>query len=209
MGQIPYKQSMKKLNCAPINTIKSKKTVWSQFEKFCADRSYDVITEAVPVENMNDILLDWAFNMRKCDGTYYKELVVKQMWNSVAKQIQDTYYEKFQAKIKPFTDIAFKTSRNARDSHRKKLQLNPDLRKMSAVAFTESEIQQMINLYDENTPEGLQQKFYHVAAHELAWRGGESTYCLITYFKEEQDNKGFCTGRIEYNPIISKTGQGG
>lgn len=193
----------------PINTVRSKKSVWAQFEKFCGNRSYDVTNQALSVIELADILKDWGYNMRKADGSHYKEVVVKQMWNSVAKQIQVMYFNKFNTTIDPFGDVAFKGARNARDTLRKKLQQQPEFRKSSAALFTNMEVYQMINIYDENTPDGLQKKFYHIAAHELAWRGGEATSCLINYFKEEYNNMGVQTGRIEYNPIISKTAQGG
>lgn len=195
--------------CRPINTVRSKNSVWTQFQNFCGERSYDVSSKALSVEKLDEILLDWGYNMRKADGTHYKELVVKLMWNSVAKQIQEMYFKTFNVTIEPFTGIAFKAARAARDSLRKKLQLVPEFRKTSAAALTNSEIQKMINIYDENTPDGLLKKFYHIAAHELAWRGGEATFCLVKYFREELDNQGVLTGRIEYNPIISKTAQGG
>ncbi|KAJ3648545.1 hypothetical protein Zmor_020340 [Zophobas morio] len=65
------------------------------------------------------------------------------------------------------------------------------------------------NLYLEENPDGLQKKFFFLASYELAWRGGEATNCLIKHFKYETDNNGKRTGRIEYNPIFSKTAQGG
>lgn len=193
----------------PINTVRSKNSVWKQFDKFCKERKYDVETEPLASEKINDILKDWGFNMKKTDGIDYKELVVKQMWNSVAKQIQELYFKKFQIKIDPFQDIAFADARSARDSRRRKLQLLPQFRKISSAALSKSEVHEMITLHDENTPNGLQKKFFHLAAHELAWRGGEATNCLVSFFKEEYDNKGAHTGRIEYNPVISKTAQGG
>lgn len=67
----------------------------------------------------------------------------------------------------------------------------------------------MMNLWDENTPNGLQKKFFHIAAFELAWRGGEAAQCKIHYFKTEKNNDGTSTGRLEYNSIFSKTAQGG
>ena len=193
----------------PINTTRSKKSVWSQFQNFCGERKYDVTSNALGVEKLNEILKDWGFNMRKADGTNYKETVVKQMWNSVAKQIQEIYYEKFGVKIDPFGDVAFKTARCARNSLRKKLQLVPEKRRISSASLSKSEVSDIINLYDENIPDGLQKKFYHIAAHELAWRGGEGVNCMVHFFREEYDNKGAFTGRVEYNPIISKTAQGG
>jgi hypothetical protein len=61
------------------------------------------------------------------------------------------------------------------------------------------EIEQMIAPWDENTPNGLQRKFYHTASCELAWRGGEVTKALVQNFTEEIDHYGNKTGRIEYN----------
>ena len=66
----------------------------------------------------------------------------------------------------------------------------------------------MTLLWDENTPEGLLKKFFHVVAYELAWRGGEAASCKTYYFKKETFNNGEITGRIEYNPVFSKTCQG-
>lgn len=209
-GQVSLQNINEDINkCIPINTVRSKNSVWTQFRNFCGERSYDISSKALSVEKLGEILMDWGYNMRKADGTHYKELVVKLMWNSVAKQIQEMYYNTFNIKIEPFTDIAFKAARAARDSQRRNLQLQPEFRKTSAAALTKSEIHQMINIYDENTPDGLMKKFYHIAAHELAWRGGEATSCLVAHFREEFDNQGVLTGRIEYNPIISKTAQGG
>jgi hypothetical protein len=160
-------------------------------------------------EVLSTVLKDWGQNMRKKDGGEYKEAVVKVMWNSVAKQIQQSYFEKFQLKINPFFDILFKSARDSRDCKRKSLQMNPNYRTSSSATFTEEEVGRILSLYDENTPDGLQKLFYHIVAHEMAWRGGEGSACLTTYFKEEFDNTGQATGRIEYNPIISKTAQGG
>ncbi|XP_063907795.1 uncharacterized protein LOC135125937 [Zophobas morio] len=51
--------------------------------------------------------------------------------------------------------------------------------------------------------------FFYVAGLELAWRGCEGVNVTIKHFKEESDNCGLPTGRIEYNCIFSKTAQGG
>ena len=48
---------------------------------------------------------------------------------------------------------------------------------------------EIAKIYDENTPDGLQRKFYQVAAFELAWRG-EVAGCLVEHFKEETQNDG-------------------
>ncbi|KAF5297219.1 hypothetical protein FQR65_LT10035 [Abscondita terminalis] len=44
---------------------------------------------------------------------------------------------------------------------------------------------------------------------ELAWRGNEGAYSKTDFFKIETSNFGKPTGRIEYNPLFSKTAQGG
>ena len=67
----------------------------------------------------------------------------------------------------------------------------------------------MINHWDEDTPSGLHKKIYLIAAKELARRGGKGAHCLLHYFKPEVDSSGNLTGRYEYNPIFSKTRQGG
>jgi hypothetical protein len=155
------------------------------------------------------ILKDWAFNMRKKNGNEYKESVVKIMWNSTAKQLQEMYYRKFNMKFDPFTDIEFSSSRAARDAKRRDLQTNPTKRKHSSASLTTEELSKMIEIWDENTPNGLQRKLFHIVGYELAWRGGEASTCCIQHFIEEKDKNGARTGRVEYNPVFSKTSQGG
>lgn len=67
----------------------------------------------------------------------------------------------------------------------------------------------MINIWDEETPEGLQKKLFMIISVELAWRGGEGSMALIHHFREEKKNDGESAGRIQYNPIFTKTTQGG
>lgn len=52
-------------------------------------------------------------------------------------------------------------------------------------------------------------KIFYIAFHELAWKGGEGAAAKVEYFAKELDNKNNFTGRIEYNPIFTKTAQGG
>ncbi|KAF5308009.1 hypothetical protein FQR65_LT06577 [Abscondita terminalis] len=91
--------------------------------------------------------------------------------------------------------------RNARNSKRRELQMLPDKTKVSASP--------MIEAWDENTPEGLQIKFFLIAAVKLAWRGNEGASCLTHYFQKETGNDDTSTGRIQYNHIFTKTTQGG
>ncbi|XP_045479416.1 uncharacterized protein LOC123684273 [Harmonia axyridis] len=147
--------------------------------------------------------------MKKENGENYKELVVKTMWNTVAKKMQEMYFVKWKIIFDPFKDIIFKSSREARNAKRRNLQTCANKRKCSSASLKLDEYYAMVSLWDENTPAGLQRKFYHIASVELAWRGGEAVNCKVHYFKEEVDNSGIKTGRVEYNPLFNKTAQGG
>ncbi|KAF5290970.1 hypothetical protein FQR65_LT11488 [Abscondita terminalis] len=194
--------------CLPANTIATQSSIWRQFSTFCDAKGYKFEPDT-SLETLNVILQDWAFNMRKCNGEDYKEAVVKTIWNTTAKMLQSKYYKEFNVIFNPFTDIQFNSSRAARNAKRKILQAQPEKRKSSASALNKSEVFAMARLYDENQPEGLQRKLYHILAFELAWRGGEAAYCKTTFFVSEIENNGKLTGRIEYNPLFSKTRQGG
>ena len=194
-------------NLTPRNTKKNKESVWKQFIEFCTEKSYDI--ENSSIEQLANILEDYAFNMKKRDGGDYKESVVKLMWNVTAKQLQEMMFTKFKIKFNPFSDIEFTEARSARDAKRRKLQTDPSKRKASSAALSNEEYNSILNMWDEDTPEGLQRKFFHVSSRELAWRGGEGCSASVKYFVEEKDSKGGFTGRIEYNPLFSKTTQGG
>ncbi|KAJ3661198.1 hypothetical protein Zmor_005606 [Zophobas morio] len=140
------------------------------------------LMETLPTEKLAFILKDWGYNMKKVDGNDYKEAVIKTMWNG---------------------------SRNARDAKRRNLQIQPEKRKTSSSILTLEEYNKILKIYNEDTPDGLQKMFFYVAGLELAWRGCEGVNVTIKHFKEESDNCGLPTGRIEYNCIFSKTAQGG
>jgi hypothetical protein len=92
------------------------------------------------------------------------------------------------------------------------LQADVSKRKVSSAALIIlKEYLKMVKLWDEETPHGLQHKFFLIVARELAWRGNEAANCLVSFFREEQERNNFgdLTGRLEYNPILSKTHQGG
>lgn len=131
------------------------------------------------------------------------------MWNSTAKQLQEMCFAKFQLKFNPFSDVEFTAARAARDAKRRSLQKDPTKRKVSAVALTNEEYKTIIEMWDDNEPVGLQRKFFHVISRELAWRGGEGIMAKIEHFAKEIDHQGNFTGRIEYNPVFTKTTQGG
>lgn len=126
-----------------------------------------------------------------------------------AKQLQKLYFENFGIKFDPFADMDFKQSREARDARRRTLQKLPEKRKCSSAVLTDDEYKKMVSVFDEETPEGLQKKFYCIASYELAWRGGEAAAAQLDYFHEELNNSGMWSGRIEYNTVFSKTAQGG
>lgn len=46
-------------------------------------------------------------------------------------------------------------------------------------------------------------------SYELAFRGGEAANCSMDFFKEEIYHDVSASNRIEYNPVFSKTCQGG
>lgn len=192
----------------PKNTINSKKYTWKTFIDFCNTRKYELDGNRT-IEELALILKDWAVNMKKRDGTDFKEATIKTMWNVTSKLLQEKYYNEYNIMIDPFNSVAFKQARNARDAARKNLQIDPTKRKTSSVPLSSTEMNKIINFWDENTPLGLLRKFYHIAAVELAWRGGEAVACLVEYFHIEKNNDGSPTNRVEYNPVFSKTCQGG
>lgn len=190
------------------NTKRSQNSVWLQFQRFCQERKFN-LEEPAEISQLNLIMKDYGHNMKKLDGSDYKESVVKTIWNTTAKLLTEKYFKEFKIKIDPFSGMDFKDARASRDSKRKELQAQAEKRKVSSVALTDLEYVKMINSWDENTPSGLQLKFFLIAARELAWRGGEGAACLTHHFKKELDNSGRPTSRFEYNSIFSKTCQGG
>uniref|UniRef100_T1IRV1 DUF3504 domain-containing protein n=1 Tax=Strigamia maritima TaxID=126957 RepID=T1IRV1_STRMM len=191
----------------PRNTKRNKEMVWNQFTLFCESKGYN-LTKDVSIEQLNDILTNWACNMKKRNGEEYKESVVKMMWNLTAKLMQEKYFNEYKIVFNPFTDIEFSKARNARDTKRLILRRDPEKRKSRVTSFTAEERQKIIHIWDENTPNGLQKKFFNIAATELAWRCGEGASVTVNVFDPEKDNEGNFTGRIKYNPGL-KIGQSG
>ena len=85
-------------------------------------------------DTLANILKDWAFNMRKADGTDYKESVIKSMWNVTANMIREQFHRKYGISINPFTDQEFREARLAKDTKRKELQRIPEYRKRKSDA---------------------------------------------------------------------------
>lgn len=192
----------------PANTEKSKKSIWAQFTGFCTEKKY-VLDATTSDETLADILKDWAFNMKRNNGEDYKEAVVKTMWNQTAKLLKDKYFAEFKREVDPFSSPVFQEARNAKNAKRRLLQADPQKRMQSATALEKTDIDEMVKIHDEDTPDGLQKKLFLIISVELAWRGGEGASAMVYHFKEETGNDGKPTGRIEYNPIFTKTTQGG
>lgn len=195
-------------NIKPLNTVRSETYIWRQFMEFCDVRKYTLV-EGHTEEDLANILQDWAYNMRKKNGTEYKEAVVKTIWNVSAKLLEKYYFEQYNRTINPFVGNIFSKARVAKNTKRKELQRLPEKQKQSAAALTIPEIETIARSYNEDTSEGLQKKFFQIVAAELAWRGNEASSCMVEYFQEETNNDGSCTGRIKYNPLFSKTTPGG
>lgn len=98
--------SLEILKSIPKNTKHSKTSIWKQFTAFCKEKEYELLQDT-PTEVLSNILKDWAFNMKKRNGEDYKEYVVKTMWNSTAKMLQEKYYQEFGIIIEPFNDIIY------------------------------------------------------------------------------------------------------
>ena len=83
-----------------------------------------------------------------------------------------------------YKDVIFASARIVHDTKRKKLQVNPEKRKTSLSSLMLEELNKIGDLWNLNTPSGLQRKFYHIASYELEWRGGEAVNCLTGYFSK-------------------------
>lgn len=192
----------------PKNTASNHDYIWRQFMCFCKEKGH-VLDENTNVSKLADILKYWAFNMKKQNGEDYKDYTVKTIWNVTAKLLMNKYHRDYNIIFNPFSDIQFKSSRDAKNAKRKQLQQEPEKRKQSSVFLKHDEFIKIVETCDEETPDGLQKKMFFVLSYELVWRGGEGPRCLTNYLKEELDHAGQKTGRIEYNPLFTKTTQGG
>lgn len=202
-GDVPNEEINQEVkNSVPSNTVKTHNSIWKQFMSFCSEKKY-VIDKNTTVSTLNLILKNWAWNMRKVNGVEYKEHCVKRMWNIVATKLQETFFVDYNTVFDPFHDIEFKTSRDARNAKRRTLQKQEDKRKTSSTSLKLDEYHKMVSLWDENTPSGLQRKFYLIASMELAWRGGEAFNCMMHYLKPEIDNDGIKTGTYVFLLIFS------
>ena len=77
------------------------------------------------------------------------------------------------------------------DGIRKELQADTTKLTVNATPLTQVEAKQTIELWNEDTPEGLNRKLHAVITKTLGWRGGESAMCTVDMFQEEKTNSGF------------------
>lgn len=182
-------------NNSPDNTDSAKMYIWSQFNMFCASRNY-VLDGPRPYLNSEllKILRDWTSNITRADGTLYKHDYLKLFWNTITENIKELYYNKYGIILNPITQLAFEFPRKLKKSTDKRVLTNTECLKIN-------------NLFNEDTPDGLQAKFFYIAGLELGWRGEEAAKCGITHFNIELDSRGVETGRIAYNPVFSKNGE--
>ncbi|KAK9882627.1 hypothetical protein WA026_022264 [Henosepilachna vigintioctopunctata] len=133
----------------PQNTVKTHKYVWKQFSEFCERRNYKLCAQASE-EQLASIFKDWAFNMKRADGTEYEEDTIRTIWNISAKLVQKKFYEEFNRETNPFRGVIFEDARKARAAKRKKLQAIPEKRKTNSVALKAEEISKIISIFEEN-----------------------------------------------------------
>src|SRR5699024_8617112 len=139
-GEKPLKEIENAITDAiPKNTVKTRASIWAQFNEFCEARKYKLLAET-SAEQIANILQDWGFNIKRKNGDDYKESCVKTIWNPTAKMIQEKYFNEYGRVIDPFADIIFKSARQARVAKRKGLQERPEKRKVSSQALSANDI---------------------------------------------------------------------
>ena len=69
----------------PKDTVVNKQSHWRQFSEFCGAKNCKIdVTMTIPESAM--IFLDYVLNVRRRDGTHYKECIIKTLWNERAKR---------------------------------------------------------------------------------------------------------------------------
>ncbi|KAJ3622485.1 hypothetical protein MTP99_002992 [Tenebrio molitor] len=100
--------------------------------------------------------------------------------------------------------MLYSKHREARDATRRKLQALPEKRTSSAAALSEKEYKKIVQVFDEESPEGLQKKFFLIASYELAWRGGAKRLTESKWLIPNE-NAELCPVRL-YHKLLSKRG---
>lgn len=80
--------------------------------------------------------------------------------------------------------MRYKLARGVRDAALTILQMRPKKRRKNSLVFTDKELLQILELYDEHKPKGLQETFFRLISYELAFRGGETANCVTNFFQE-------------------------
>lgn len=104
------------------HTQKAHASSWNQFEQFCVTKGY-VLNQHTSVEQLSEILEDFACNMKKLNGSEYKEGVIKTQWNRIAKMLQKKFSNEYNIVFDPFRDELFQNARSARNTKRRLLQV--------------------------------------------------------------------------------------
>ena len=144
---------------------KQKESYWRVFERFLAEPSNNVSFHPA-TSNRQEIcrvMKKFAFNMKKENEDSYCDSSMKTIWNSVAKQINEKFFQEQQQTINIFEDPAFKAARAARDTARSLIQKIPEKRKVSASAVTAEEAIAMVNVWGIDTPQGLNMTLFIIA----------------------------------------------
>lgn len=192
------------------NTTAGIRRVKGMFLDFCVEKEIKYDPATITDEELNQLLENFIVNVRKRDGTEYKELVIKVIFNSLASNVLMKDIKAAQKRdISIFKDDAFAGSRKAKKAKRRQLQHDPQKRTVNAAAISQEDKLKMLALYSDENPSDLNRRYYQYASFIFQWRGNEGANSLIHHYKEEKNLRGELTGRIEYNPIFTKNCPGG
>lgn len=72
--------------------------------------------EISSIEEIWSILTNWAYNMKKYNGTDYKKTVIKVLWNSIVKQLVGKYFKDYNITFQTFNDVKFTRAEQAQDA---------------------------------------------------------------------------------------------
>jgi hypothetical protein len=215
----------KLLERTPNNTRSTKNMCWRIFRRFLVKYGLVFDPKTATDEDMSNIMKKFAFNVRKVDGSDFKDESLKSIWNSVAKQMMDQVFNETGRNVNIFKDPAFKEARDAKFVKRRDLQKDPSKRKVSATPLTADESREIIALWGTDTPVGLNRTLFHLGGFTLANRGGDQSSWRLEDFEKEVDNKGKLTGNfflfffnsdlifqlgvVTWFPVHEKNAQGG
>lgn len=114
--------------------------------------------------DINSLLKNFAFNIRKQNKKDYKDKSLKQMYNLLCQKIVKDVFQ-HQHHFLNLTSPAFSGAQAAIHAKRKTLQKDPPKLIQNATPMTSEEIQQLIDLYDDS-----QSVFYLEYCICMAWK---------------------------------------